>query len=576
MRGRLPRVGLAAIATAVVLAHAGVVAGPGAGQVTGLTADQGDGFATLSWTPVPGATDYQIERTPVDAANEPTGPATIVGLWQPTRTVTPTHRRSPTPASCSANASAGASGRGSGRWRSRSRRRSSGRRARSSAVGPGAKLRTQFEQTNGAAYTSDVNEYLYTAALDAASERVRVVEIGARCWAGPINMFIFGHPEPLQSAAEISKSPTTLIQCHVHGDEPSMRESCLILARELAFTDDPQLLEHHGALDGADRSHAQRRRPRRQHARQLDGSGPQPRPLAASRAGDEGAFRRCSATTRRTSRSTVTTATTRICRFSGPPPQRLRGALLRGQERPDRELDLRQRRAGRLVRGPYSNGGASQETILRNTFGLKSIVGILSENRPNAGATRPSATFAGNENREVVRPALARQAGARIPLRQPLHDPAFGRGVARVPESQRRPGRVPRLVPVAAVPAAAEHTRRRRSGAGRDPRGSPVRLLPHRRAVHGSAAGRHRGATPEPARHRRAARTRVPRPHSRARLLRPDDPAPARARSDAPRPAGGRADGRRRATAGGELVAATRAALRWFPLRSRPRSGPLD
>ena len=48
--------------------------------------------------------------------------------------------------------------------------------------------------------------------------------------------------------------------------------------------------------------------------------------------------------------------------------------------------------------GPYSNGGASQETILRNTFGLKSIVGILSENRPNAGATRPGATVAGNED----------------------------------------------------------------------------------------------------------------------------------------------------------------------------------
>jgi hypothetical protein len=50
--------------------------------------------------------------------------------------------------------------------------------------------------------------------------------------------------------------------------------------------------------------------------------------------------------------------------------------------------------------GPYSNGGASQETILRNTFGLKSIVGILSENRGGAGITRPGATFAGNENRK--------------------------------------------------------------------------------------------------------------------------------------------------------------------------------
>lgn len=44
-------------------------------QVTGLTAVQEDGFATLSWNTVAGATDYQVERTPVDAANVPTGAA---------------------------------------------------------------------------------------------------------------------------------------------------------------------------------------------------------------------------------------------------------------------------------------------------------------------------------------------------------------------------------------------------------------------------------------------------------------------------------------------------------------------
>ena len=40
-------------------------------QVTGLTVTQGEGFATLAWTPVAGATDYQIERTPVDARTCP-------------------------------------------------------------------------------------------------------------------------------------------------------------------------------------------------------------------------------------------------------------------------------------------------------------------------------------------------------------------------------------------------------------------------------------------------------------------------------------------------------------------------
>ena len=58
-------------------------------QVTGVAVEQADGFASLSWDPVAGATDYQIERTPVGADNAPTGPAVIVGVWRPNRTVTP-------------------------------------------------------------------------------------------------------------------------------------------------------------------------------------------------------------------------------------------------------------------------------------------------------------------------------------------------------------------------------------------------------------------------------------------------------------------------------------------------------
>src|SRR3954466_8073384 len=58
-------------------------------QVTGLTATQDIGFTTLKWNPVAGATDYQIERTPIDANDQPTATPTIVGVWQPQRTVTP-------------------------------------------------------------------------------------------------------------------------------------------------------------------------------------------------------------------------------------------------------------------------------------------------------------------------------------------------------------------------------------------------------------------------------------------------------------------------------------------------------
>src|SRR6188472_2631557 len=76
----------------IVAAVAAVFVWPSAAsaqQVTGLTATQDVGFTTLKWAPVAGATDYQIERQSLDAADQPTGTATIVGVWQPQRTITP-------------------------------------------------------------------------------------------------------------------------------------------------------------------------------------------------------------------------------------------------------------------------------------------------------------------------------------------------------------------------------------------------------------------------------------------------------------------------------------------------------
>src|SRR3954447_24158403 len=86
MRGRGMVLRACGLAVFVLLAHAGVA---GAQTVQGVSATQADGFTTLKWTAVPNATDYQIERTPVDAANAPTGAAVVVGVWQPQRTVTP-------------------------------------------------------------------------------------------------------------------------------------------------------------------------------------------------------------------------------------------------------------------------------------------------------------------------------------------------------------------------------------------------------------------------------------------------------------------------------------------------------
>src|SRR5688500_8305420 len=74
------------LAAAIAAASRGLLlpAAAQAQQVTGLEVRQDDGFATLTWDPVPGATDYQIERTP---AGTPLGSGVIVGVWRPNRQV---------------------------------------------------------------------------------------------------------------------------------------------------------------------------------------------------------------------------------------------------------------------------------------------------------------------------------------------------------------------------------------------------------------------------------------------------------------------------------------------------------
>jgi hypothetical protein len=404
MRRRISTVAIAAVAIAagLSLVHPGTALAQESGQVTGLSAGQAEGFVTLSWSPVAGATDYQIERTPVNDGNEPTGAATIVGLWQPTRSVRPD---APTFAE---------SGFVLGerfRWRVRARVGTTelpysepvfGTTRPQWGVGPGASsLRTQFEQTNGAQYTSDVNEYAYTAAIDQASERARVVEIGRTVQGRPINMFVFGYPKPLPSAARISASPTVLIECHVHGNEPSMREACLILARELALTDDADLLDimsrmtvlmvvtlngdgraanTRGNSTGQDlnRDHSLLRQPEtKAFAAMLRDYTPDV--AVDGHNGD-----------------------TEDLPVLGPRHLNIYEGIYAEAKNGLVESWIYDNAAlAGWWAGPYSNGGDSQETILRNAFGLKNIVGILSENRAAAGVTRPGATAAQNENRKT-------------------------------------------------------------------------------------------------------------------------------------------------------------------------------
>jgi hypothetical protein len=262
---------------------------------------------------------------------------------------------------------------------------------------PGQNLRTQWEMTQAAQFTSDVNEYAYTAALDAASDRVRVVEIGRTVLGRPINMFIIGYPAAPATAEEVADSSPGLINCNVHGNEPSSREACLILARQLAFGDDARTIDILSnttvlivpAINGDGRAANTRGNSTGQDLNRDFSLIRQPEPFAFVK---------------------MLRDYQPVSGFDGHEFGNIQAGDLPVLF--PRHLNVAEpvfNQAKDLVEGwlyeqgsvdgwwycPYGcqGGGAvglSQETILRNTFGLKNVVGILLEARSAGGATRPS------------------------------------------------------------------------------------------------------------------------------------------------------------------------------------------
>jgi hypothetical protein len=402
---------------AAVLAAASMIlvlpaAAAHAQQVTGLEVRQDDGFATLSWDPVAGATDYQIERTPAGA---PLGTGVVVGVWRPNRQI---NQDEP------AFADAGFNPGDAFQWRVRARFGTT-QQLYSEAVTdttrpefgdpatPGENLRTQWEETNAATYTSDVNEYAYTAALDAASERVRVVEIGRTLLGRPINMFIIGYPAPRPTMQAISNHTTALLNCNVHGNEPSSREGCLIMARELAFSNDPRTLDILRtmtvlivpAINGDGRAANMRGNSTGQDLNRDHSLLRQPETFALAEA--------------------VRDYTPEVAYDGHEFGNNSAGDL---PTLMPRHLNVAESIFGEskslienwlYVNGsedgwwycPYGcqNGGAvglSQETILRNTMGLKNTVSMLLEARSSGGQTRPNEAIPANNRRRKTYSAI--------------------------------------------------------------------------------------------------------------------------------------------------------------------------
>jgi len=204
-------------------------------QASGLAAVARDGYVTLTWKPVADAAEYQIERTLVDADGKPAGEPAISGVWRPNRQIKP---------QAPSFADAGFLVGRRYQWRVRAVIGSAPQEysapVAALTVAPfGPKgFQTGFEARDGADYTTYDEEIEWTARLATASPRVRVVPLGKTPQGRTMNLFVIGHPRPIATAAEISAGPAAGANCNVHGNEPSGREGCFMMIRDLAFSNE--------------------------------------------------------------------------------------------------------------------------------------------------------------------------------------------------------------------------------------------------------------------------------------------------------------------------------------------------
>ncbi|MDQ3963294.1 MAG: M14 family metallocarboxypeptidase [Actinomycetota bacterium] len=101
--------------------------------------------------------------------------------------------------------------------------------------------RTEFEESEGADWTSHKGELGFLSEVDEASDRVEIETVGTTKEGLPLHLVRLGFPRPAPRAVAL-RQPTTLFVCTQHGNEPAGREACLIRLRDLAFTDDAELL----------------------------------------------------------------------------------------------------------------------------------------------------------------------------------------------------------------------------------------------------------------------------------------------------------------------------------------------
>ena len=178
-------------------------------QVTGLDGDPGVRVHHAQVEPGrrarPTTRSSEHRSTPTTRRR---APAVIVGVWQPQRTITP---------DAPAFAESGYTLGERYQWRVRARLGTANPQPYSTPVA-GATLPHwgpvgAADAVGGATPTVAVHDRRARrprtrAALDAASDRMRVVELARTLQNRPMNMFVIGYPKPPDTAAAISAMPT--------------------------------------------------------------------------------------------------------------------------------------------------------------------------------------------------------------------------------------------------------------------------------------------------------------------------------------------------------------------------------
>ena len=104
-------------------------------------------------------------------------------------------------------------------------------------------LLTGFENREGEGWTSHAEELAFLEAVDAASDRTTLRQIGESANGLPINLMQIGGPEGVPSDEEIAEGRSILLIGSQHGNEPAGQEMTLQLLRDLALSPTPEQLE---------------------------------------------------------------------------------------------------------------------------------------------------------------------------------------------------------------------------------------------------------------------------------------------------------------------------------------------